>query len=370
MRWNFSLLLILVSFHCLSQDPWLFIGTYTNGKSKGIYVYRFHARNGTASEVSTIQADNPSYLCVASDGKHLYATNENDSGGTVNAYAFEPSGGQLAFLNSQSSQGTCSCYVEEDRSRKWVFTANYCSGNLAAFPVNPDGSLAPAAQVINHHGSGLNKTRQESPHVHSTILSPDEKFLLAADLGTDKEYVYAFHASQGPPLTEATDSVVSLEPGTGPRHIAFSPKRPDVYILGELTGTVDAFHFDSANGKLRHFQRIRTTPSAFRGDPGSADIHIRRDGRFLYATNRGNSNTITVFEILKDGRLETRQTVSVQGKHPRNFAIDPTDRYLLVANRDSDNIVVFSIDPAKGLLKPTGEEIHVPNPVCLKFLVP
>jgi 6-phosphogluconolactonase len=141
-----------------------------------------------------------------------------------------------------------------------------------------------------------------------------------------------------------------------------------VYILGELTGTVDAFHFDNNTGKLTHFQRIRTTPESFKGDPGSADIHIRTDGKFLYATNRGNSNTIAVFAIRKDGRLSTKQILSVNGKHPRNFVIEPTSHFLLVANRDTDNIVIFSIDPVSGLLKATGNEISIPNPVCLKFL--
>jgi 6-phosphogluconolactonase len=235
-------------------------------------------------------------------------------------------------------------------------------------PVNTDGSLAPAVQVIQQLGKGKDTARQESAHLHSTIFSPDEKFLLAADLGTDKEHVYAFNPANNIPLKEARDSVVSLKAGTGPRHIAFNPVKSDVYILGELTGTVDAFHFDKNSGKLTHFQRIRTTPESFKGDPGSADIHIRADGKFLYATNRGNSNTIAVFAIRKDGRLTTKQILSVKGKHPRNFVIDPTSHFLLVANRDTDNIVIFSIDPVSGLLKATGNEISIPNPVCLKFL--
>jgi 6-phosphogluconolactonase len=369
MRWNLLLLFSLVSASCFSQDPYLFIGTYTSGKSKGIYVYQFNTTNGDAKEISTIQAKNPSYLSISQDGKHLYATDENETGGAVGAYAFEPSTGQLAFLNSQSSNGTCPCYVSEDKTGKWVFVANYCSGNLAALPVNTDGSLAPAVQTIQQFGKGPDTARQEKAHVHSTIFSPDEKFLLTANLGTDQEHVYAFSPLQNIPLTEALDSVVSLKPGSGPRHIVFHPKKPDVYIISELTGTVDAFHYDTSSGKLTHFQRIRTTAESFKGDPGSADIHIRGDGKFLYCTNRGVSNTIATFAIGKDGRLAMKQIVSVMGKHPRNFVIDPTSHFLLVANRDTDNIVLFSIDPVSGLLKSTGKEIHIPNPVCLKFLV-
>lgn len=369
MRWNLILLFLISFFSCFSQDPFLFIGTYTSGASKGIYVYRFNTATGVGNEVSTIAAKNPSYLSISSDGKHLYATDENETGGAVGSYAFEPSTGKLAFLNTQSSRGTCPCYVTEDKSEKWVFVANYCSGSLAALPVNTDGSLAPAVQVIQQFGKGPDTARQESGHVHSTIFSPDEKFLLTANLGTDQEHVYAFNPTQNIPLSDRYDSVVSLTPGTGPRHIAFLPEKNDVYIVGELTGTVDAFHFNDQTGKLSHFQRIRTTTDSFNGDPGSADIHIRPDGKFLYASNRGTSNSLAVFAIQKDGKLVSKQFISVNGKHPRNFVIDPTGHFLLVANRDSDNIVIFSIDSGTGLLKATGGEIKIPNPVCLKFLV-
>ncbi len=368
MRWNLTLLLFLFSFSCFSQEPYLFIGTYTSGKSKGIYVYKFNTKTGTGTAVGSIEAKNPSYLSVSANGRYLYATDEEDQGGSVGAYAFEPTTGRLAFLNAQSSQGSCPCYVSEDKTGRWVFVANYCSGSLAALPVNNDGSLAPAMQVIRQFGKGADTARQKESHVHSTIFSPDERFLLEANLGTDQEHVYIFHPNEMIPLTEPFDSVATLQPGSGPRHIAFHPKKSDVYILSELSGTVDAFHFDSTSGKMSHFQRIRTTPEHFKGFAGSADIHIRPDGKFLYATNRGTSNTIAVFEIRKDGKLATKQIISVNGKHPRNFVIDPGGHFLLIANRDTDNIVIFSIDPSSGLLKATGKEISIPNPVCLKFL--
>ena len=368
MRWNLILLFFFISFSCFSQNPYLFIGTYTNGQSKGIYVYRFNTNTGMGTEVSTMYASNPSYLSISPDGKHLYAASEGEKEGAVIAYAFEPSTGQLAKLNSQSSQGACTCYISEDKSGKWVFVANYCSGSLVGLPVNTDGSLAPASQVIQQFGKGPDTARQEKSHVHSTIFSPDEKFLLSANLGTDQEHIYAFDPAMNIPLTNRMDSVISLEPGTGPRHIVFHPSRPDVYIIGELAGTVDAFHFDNKSGKLTHFQRIRTTPESFNGDPGSADIHIRADGKFLYASNRGTANNLAVFAIEKDGKLVSKQYISVNGKHPRNFVIDPTSHFLLVANRDTNNIVVFSIDPVTGMLKATGKEISIPNPVCLKFL--
>jgi 6-phosphogluconolactonase len=371
MRWIILSLFIALTSSSFSQDPYLFVGTYTNGASKGIYVYRFNTSTGNGTEISTMKADNPSYLAIAPDGKHIYSANESEGpAGSVGAYSFEPETGRLLLLNNQSSQGSGTCYISVDKSQKWVIVANYSSGSLAALPLNSDGSLAPAAQVIQHHGTGINKERQEKAHVHSTIFSPDEKYLYVADLGTDKEHIYKFDPNQTMPITEAADSFVSVAPGSGPRHIAFLPSRPYLYLISEMSGTIDAFHYDKNTGKLTQFQRVRTTPKSFTGDPGSADIHICPDGKFLYASNRGISNTLAVFAIGKDGKLTNKQYVPVNGKHPRNFVIDPTGHFLLVANRDTDNIVVFAIDPDTGLLKTTGKEMKVPNPVCLKFLIP
>ena len=371
MRWIIFFMSLTFATSVFSQEPYLFVGTYTNGKSKGIYVYRFNTAKGTGTEISTIKADNPSYLAIGPDGKHLYSANESGAGNaSVGSYAFDPETGQLRLLNTQSSQGKSTCYISIDKTGKWAVVANYSSGSLAALPVNSDGSLAPAAQVIQHTGTGINKERQEMPHVHSTIFSPDEKYLYVADLGTDKEFTYRFDPNQPVPLTDAPDSFVSVTPGSGPRHIVFHPTLPLVYLISEMSGTIDAFHYDEHSGKLTPFQRVRTTTKSFNGDPGSADIHIRPDGKFLYASNRGVSNTLAVYAIGKEGRLTNKQYISVNGKHPRNFAIDPTGRFLLVANRDTDNIVVFAIDPVTGLLKATGKEMQVPNPVCLKFLTP
>ena len=224
MRWIILSLFIVLTTSSFSQDPYLFVGTYTNGKSKGIYVYRFNTSTGTGTEISTIKADNPSYLAIAPDGKHIYSANESGGpSGSVGAYSFNPETGKLLLLNNQSSQGSGTCYISEDKTKKWVVVANYSSGSLAALPVNSDGSLAPAAQVIQHSGTGINKERQEQAHVHSTIFSPNEKFIYAADLGTDKEHIYQFDPDQTSPLKKATDSFVSVTPGSGPRHIAFHP---------------------------------------------------------------------------------------------------------------------------------------------------
>jgi 6-phosphogluconolactonase len=365
--------LFAFSSSVFSQDPYLFVGTYTHGgKSKGIYVYRFNTSSGTATEVGSVKASNPSYLAIAPDGKHIYSANESDGpgGASVGSYSFDAATGNLVALNTQSSQAKGSCYISIDKTQKWAVVANYSSGSLTALPLNSDGSVAPAAQVIQHTGSGFVKDRQEKPHVHSTIFSPDEKFLYVADLGTDKEYIYHFDPSQAKPLSDAAEPSVSITPGSGPRHIVFHPTQPNLYLLSEISGTIDAFKYQKQSGNLAHFQRISSVPADYNAkDKDAADIHIRPDGKFLYASNRGESNTIAVFAIGKDGKLTNKQYISTNGSHPRNFVIDPTGRFLLAANGDSDTIVVFAIDPATGLLKATGTVINVPSPVCLKFLV-
>ncbi len=361
--------LLALPFSSFSQDAYLFAGTYTKERGKGLYLYRFNLTTGKGTAISTTKISNPSYLAVSHDGKFLYVASEEDNTGTVTAFAIDSKKGKLRLLNSQSSQGSGTCYVAQTKDQKWITTANYGSGTLCAFPVNSDGSLAPAAQVIQHTGSGQDKARQEQPHVHSTIFSPDDQYLFAADLGTDKEYIYRFDGKSSTPLSNAADSVFTLTPGSGPRHIAFHPTQPWMYLLSELSGTVDAFRYDSSSGKISPLQRIRNTPDSFKGDPGSADIHLTSNGKYLYASNRGDANTIAVYEVGADGTLTNKQYVSVKGKHPRNFLIDPTDKFLLVANKDSDNVVVFSIDPQTGLLTATGTELHIPSPICLKLLV-
>ncbi|HMH32831.1 MAG TPA: beta-propeller fold lactonase family protein, partial [Puia sp.] len=198
MRFIISLFTLLFSFSGFAQDYYLFIGTYTTGKSKGIYVYQFNAASGHVKAVSDIASTNPSYLAVSPNGKYLYAVNETGKGkpGAISAFSFDKSNGQLHFLNSQSSGGEDPCYITENKTGKWVFIANYSGGNLSALPVNADGSLDSLSQLIQHEGSGADKERQEKAHVHSTVLSPDEHYLFTADLGMDKEFVYAVDPSK------------------------------------------------------------------------------------------------------------------------------------------------------------------------------
>ena len=371
-RTSLSVLVLLLALSGFAQKYYLFIGTYTNtpGKSKGIYVYQFDAATGKATPVSTTFTANPSYLALAPGGKFLYAVNETDGAtpGGVSAFAFDKTSGQLTFLDQQASGGDDPCYVSVDAHRKWLMVANYSGGNLAALPIHADGSIGALTELIQHTGTGLNSQRQEKAHVHSVTFTPDEHFLLAADLGMDKLSVYRFDAEAPTrPLTAPRDSIVAIQPGSGPRHISFYPHKPYVYLISELSGTVDAFHY--TDGQLAPFQRLSSHPEGYKGDIGSADIHVAPNGRFLYASNRGDANSIVIYSIdPASGKLHTEGFQSTLGQGPRNFLIDPTGHWLLAANQRTNNIVIFHIDPATGLLTPAAEQVNIPAPVCLKML--
>ena len=368
MRFIGFLLACFIAATAPAQNYYMFVGTYTSGQSEGIYVYRFNTLTGDASRISTFGSKNPSYLCISPNGKYLYAVNENGQNGEVSSFVFDRGTGQLHFINKQTSGGADPCYITEDKSGRWIFVANYSSGSLSALPVKADGSLGPLAQNIQHTGTGANKERQEKAHVHSTVLSPDQHYLYTADLGMDREFIYRFDPEKKMPLSPAKDSFVAVDPGSGPRHFVFHPTRPYAYLIDELSGTVDVFSFNSVTGALKREQRISSHPDNFKGQKGSADIHISPNGKFLYASNRGDANSIAIYSIDAAGKLHSKGFQSTDGVHPRNFTIDPKGHFLLVANRDTDNVVIFSINPQTGMLTSTGKQIKIPNPVCLKML--
>ena len=367
------LLAICISFCALlgsAQNYYMFVGTYTTGKSKGIYVYKFNSKNGEVSYVSnTDSCTNPSFLSVSPNGKYLYAVNETgrELPGHVSAFEFDKAKGKLSFLGQQLSGGDDPCFVTTDQSGHWVIVGNYSGGSLAAFPVNGDGSLEPYSQLIQHKGNSANKQRQEKAHVHATFFSPDYQYILAPDLGMDKVMVYQFNATNKKPLKAAAVPFMASAPGSGPRHIAFHPNKKFVYLVEEMSGTVKTFAYN--NGVLKPLQTIATHPDTFKGQPGSADIHISPDGKFLYASNRGDENNLAIFSIdVATGKLTSIGYQSIAGQQPRNFIIDPSGKYLLVANQKTNNIVVFKRDLHTGLLQTTLQQIEVPNPVCLQML--
>jgi len=352
-----------------SKESYLITGTYTGGKSEGIYVYKFNSEDGSYKEVSHVKTSNPSFVAISPDEKYVYAVHEDakkGKGGEISAFAFDKQTGILALINQQPTEGDHPCYVEVDNSGKWIFAGNYSSGSLSVLPVNADGSLGTATTHITHTGTGPNKSRQEKPHVHCTKISPDNKWLYVPDLGIDKVMIYAFDELTGK-LNPGTQPFAKSQPGAGPRHITFHPNGKYVYLIEELTGHVVTYQYQ--NGQLKLLQRTSSLPRGQKGYAGSADIHVSPDGKFLYASNRGDFNNIAIFKIDKNtGKTSILGFQPTLGKTPRNFNFDPSGNYLLVANQDTDEIVIFKRNTNTGLLTDTEKRIEVGKPVCIKWI--
>lgn len=349
----------------------LIIGTYTNNNaSEGIYVYTFDSKTGELEyKNKTTDIDNPSFLAISPDLKNIYAISESGKHptGMVYSYSYDASTGALTFKNKESAGGKGPCYVSVDKTGKYVFTANYGSGSLAAVPIMADGSLGSAVQEVYNKGNIVDG--KESPsRMHSVVISPDNNYLFAPNLGIDKIGVYHFNAKAiSNPLLAADPEFVSLPEKSGPRHFVFHPNGKYAYVIQELDGGITAF--DYHNGKLTEIQTVSILPDGFEGKFAAADIHISPDGKFLYGSNRIGLNEIIIYSIdQSNGYLTFVGRESSKGKIPRNFAIDPTGNFLLVANQDTDDIFVFKRNKETGLLTSTDISLKIGRPVCLKFV--
>jgi 6-phosphogluconolactonase len=346
-----------------ADDDLLYVGTYT----ESIYLVRMNRRSGKLWQVGAVDAGpNPSFVTIHPNGRVLYAVNETEQG-AVCAFAIDRGTGALTRLNQQPSQGGAPCYVSVDRSGRAVLVANYTGGNVALLPIQPDGALAPA-HVVQHTGKGPNAERQEAPHAHCILPDPSNRFVLAADLGADRVFVYRLDLD-GKSLGHVEGGDAVMAPGAGPRHIAFHPTLPLVFVANELDSTVATLRFDSTRGTLSLLDARSTLPARWTGTNYPADIHVASSGRTVYASNRGH-NSIAVFSVAEStGALALEQVVSTEGDWPRNFSLHPTGRWLLVANQRSDSVVVFGRDPKNGRLTPTRQRLAIPSPVCLQFLL-
>ncbi|MFM2359605.1 MAG: hypothetical protein RLY16_1598, partial [Bacteroidota bacterium] len=310
---------------------------------------------------------NPSFLCLSPDNRFLYAVNEDaDSlgrGGMVSSYRVRTKKGRFTLLNQVSSGGNHPCYVSILPNSKTLYVANYSTGSIGVYGIQKNGALDTLSQLISHVGKSINKNRQERAHVHATYLSTDGNYLFAPDLGMDKLMLYKtdFNASK---ITPHIQPHIAVRGGAGPRHVVMHPNQQYVYLTEELTGTLSVFSFKEGSVKL--MQTISTVAEDYKGSFGVADIHISEDGKFVYASNRGDANNIVIYAVdTNTGLLSTIGFQATLGIKPRNFSIDPTGNFLLVANQESDNIVIFKRDSQTGLLTDTGKRISVPNPVCL-----
>jgi len=349
----------------------LYVGTYTSGKSEGIYGYRMDRVSGALTRFNAFKSVNPSFLTIDRSKRYLYAVNEvgeyaGKPGGGVSAFAIDPLTGNLRLLNEQATQGADPCYLTVDSRKRALLVANYTGGNVSVLPVRSDGTLGMAIDVEQHEGSSV-KEQQKGPHAHCIILDRFERHALSADLGIDKVMIYRFDRLTGK-LTPAKQPSVELQAGAGPRHLTLHPDGKYLYVINELDSTLTVFRYNELNGTLSQIETVSTLPSDFTGASYCADVHVSPSGKFLYGSNRGH-NSIVVFEIdPRTGKLKLVQHVATQGSWPRNFTLDPAGRFLLVANQRTDNVVIFSIESRSGQLTPTGITEQIPAPVCLRFL--
>jgi 6-phosphogluconolactonase len=362
--------IITLAFACFVSNAQnteeLLIGTYTRmGGSHGIYVARFDMQTGALQLVDSLAGENPSYLALNKGNDRLYSVNENN-GGSVRSFTLNRTTGKWAPLNAEPvpTRGMNPCYISIDSKGRHLMVANYSSGSLTALPIDNNGMVKPATQVIQHVGKSVNAERQGEAHCHTAIFAPSEKYVVTADLGTDMVQAYGYNPKNEMPLDTAKVVAIKVAAGAGPRHIAFHPKLQVFYVMEELSGNVTVHGFR---------KKIIALLQTIKGDtvskkPGSADIHVSPDGRFLYASHRADANMISIYQIdEKSGRLTQTGATSTMGNTPRNFTIHPSGNWLLAANQNSDNIVVFRRDAATGVLTDTGHRLRVKQPVCLVF---
>ena len=352
----------------VSDTLYMLAGSYGPADQEGIKVYKFNQATGEGEYVSGVKGiSNPSYQTVSKDGKRVYSVGEDDGGtACANALTFDATTGTLTLINSQPTQGAAPCHIALSPEEDYVVTANYNGSNISLFPLDGEGRLKPG-QTIGFEGSGSDKERQAIPHLHFVYFTPDNRYLLANDLGTDRIHSFPLNTRQKGSNTPLVDrqraSDILLAPGSGPRHAVFSADGRFAYLITELSGEVMAFTYDGDS--LRLMQTIQADTLDARG---SADIHLSQDGRFLYASNRLKGDGLAIFRInTKDGTL-SKAGYPPTGVHPRNFVLTANGQYLLAACRDTDEIQIFARDASTGLLTDTGRRIKTTKPVCLKFI--
>ena len=364
---RFLMLLACPFFSCSnSSDLTMLVGTYTGGSSVGIYSYRFNSEDLTVQPLSEVAVSNPSFLTVTPDAKYVYSVSESGRNSTVSAFAFDKAKGTLRLLN-QKTVGAGPCNVFYHTPTRTVATANYSDGSVSITNVEADGSLGEQQVLFKYEGQGINAKRQNKPYLHCVIEAPDKKALFAADLGTDKIHKIDIEIPKNgtKDMNAIFKKSVSfdVEPGSGPRHIITNKKGTRAYLINELSGMATVFSIDAGN-KLTQLQTLLAdTENA----GGSADIHLSPDERFLYTSTRIRGDGIVIFSVNNDGTLK-RIGYHATGQHPRNFAITPDGKRLLVACQNSNMIMILNIDPKTGLLTDSGKTITIDRPVCIKFV--
>ncbi|MGF6090790.1 lactonase family protein [Pseudomonas sp. 18173] len=365
-----------------ADDHQLLVGSYTAGQSQGIYRLAFDSRTGQidARPLQVIKSQNPSWLTLSKDQRRLFVVNENGPGqadpvGRVSSYAIDPKTHALSLINQVQSLGNEPTHSSLSVDGSYLFVSNYSvaedpGGTLAVVPVAADGKLKPVVQMSSHPASRVNPERQASAHVHSTIPSPDGRYVFSNDLGADKVFAYRFDPKANPelPLTPATPAFVQLPPGSGPRHLLFSADGKHAWLTMEMSAQVAVF--DYHDGTLEQTQMVDLAAGQPVSDKAAAALHASADGKYLYVSNRGTANQLLVFAIdPATGHLNELQRRAVEGDHPREFSLDPSGRFLLIANQKSNRIVVVERDAKTGLLGKTVQKLPMDAPSDLGFLL-
>jgi 6-phosphogluconolactonase len=351
-------------------DYFVYFGTFTNELSKGIYVSRLDADTGKLAAPELAAAiTSPNFLAVSPNGRFLYAATRGDaSGGAVSVFALDDRSGKLALQDQKSSGGAEPCHVSVDATGRVMLVANYTGGSVKSFHISPDGSLTDGT-FIQHHGHSVNANRQGGPHAHCVVPAPAGRFALACDLGLDKVMIYRLNPTNAA-LTANEPAFTTVPPGSGPRHLAFSPDGKTACVINEMACTVTVFAWDALNGKLDARETVPLLPPGVAVTDAftAAEIAVRPDGRFVYATVRGHDSISVLAVDGKNGGLSLVENVPCGGKGPRGMGIDPTGRWLVVANQKSQTVTVFGIIAATGRLRPTGQVLSVGAPVDVKFV--
>lgn len=358
------------------------VGSYTADTSEGIYRMNFNSATGQidAKPLQVIKSENPSWLTLSKDQHRVFVVNENGPGqkdpvGRVSSYSIDPKTHALTLINQVQSLGNEPTHSSLSGDASHLFVSNYSvvedpGGTLAVLPVGSDGKLKPVVQMSAHPASRVNPERQASNHVHSTISSPDGRYVFSADLGADKVFIYQFDpkANADLPLTPAKTASVQLPAGSGPRHLLFSADGKHAWLTMEMSAQVAVF--DYKDGVLTQTQMVDLAAGQPTSDKAAAALHASADGKFLYVSNRGTANQLLVFAIdPASGQLKELQRRSVEGDHPREFSLDPSGKFLLIANQKSNQIVVVERDGKTGLLGKTVQKLPMDAPSDLKFLL-
>lgn len=369
MKKTTLILLAFIAFQfSYSQNSYVFFGSYNTDKTTdGIYVYQLDTIKGKLSKITSVKnVLNPSYLTLSNDGRFVYSCTDtrkaND--GSVSSFKFNPNEKSLTFINSQKTNGENPAYLSLDKSEKWLVSANYTGSSISVFPVSEDGKINPIVQHFPFTEGSINPNRQKSSHVHSAFFSPYNDYVLSPDLGSDKIRIFPFDGSKKEPLDATNSSFAKTIPGSGPRHLVIHPNKKWVYSIEEIAGAVTAYTLK--NGELNLIERNKIQSKKESADFGSAEILISPDGKFLYVSNRGIENNITIYSIQNEGSLKYIATQSSLGDHPRNFAIDSSGKFVIVANMNSENVIVFKRNAQTGLLKKSSK-IKLKNISCVKI---